>query len=46
MEYISEDPDMLECYAITGEYDYLIKGCAVIDGTQISAHHAAGYDGG
>jgi Lrp/AsnC family leucine-responsive transcriptional regulator len=28
MEYISKDPDVLECYAITGEYDYLMKVCA------------------
>lgn len=28
MEYINEDPDVLECAAITGEYDYLIKVCA------------------
>jgi DNA-binding Lrp family transcriptional regulator len=24
-EYVSHDPDVLECYATTGEYDYLIK---------------------
>lgn len=28
MDYIARDPDVLECYAITGEYDYLIKVCA------------------
>ena len=28
MEYIEGDPDVLECAAITGEYDYLIKVCA------------------
>lgn len=28
MEYIESDPDVLECYATTGEYDYLIKVCA------------------
>jgi Lrp/AsnC family leucine-responsive transcriptional regulator len=28
MKHIKEDPDILECYAITGEYDYLIKVCA------------------
>ena len=27
-EYVSGDLDILECYAITGEYDYLIKICA------------------
>jgi len=27
-EYVAADPDILECYAITGEYDYLIKICA------------------
>ncbi|MBR6767015.1 MAG: Lrp/AsnC family transcriptional regulator [Clostridia bacterium] len=28
MSYIEEDPDVLECAAITGEYDYIIKVCA------------------
>ena len=28
MKHIQEDCDILECYAITGEYDYLIKVCA------------------
>jgi len=28
MEYINSDPDVLECAAITGEYDYIIKVCA------------------
>jgi len=28
MEYIDQDPDVLECAAITGEYDYIIKVCA------------------
>ena len=27
-EYIQNDPDVLECYAVTGEYDYLLKVCA------------------
>lgn len=27
-EYIRSDPDILECYAVTGEYDYIIKVCA------------------
>ena len=27
-EYIKSDPDILECYAVTGEYDYIIKVCA------------------
>ena len=27
-EYVENDPDILECYAITGEYDCLIKVCA------------------
>ncbi len=26
--YIQSDPDVLECYAVTGEYDYLLKVCA------------------
>lgn len=28
MEYIRKDADILECYAVTGEYDYLLKVCA------------------
>ena len=28
LKYIENDRDVLECYAITGEYDYLIKVCA------------------
>lgn len=28
LRYISMDPDILECSAVTGEYDYLIKICA------------------
>lgn len=28
MQYIKSDPDILECYAVTGEYDYIIKVCA------------------
>lgn len=27
-EYVGSDPDILECYAITGEYDCLLKVCA------------------
>ena len=27
-EYIKSDPDILECYAVTGEYDYILKVCA------------------
>ena len=26
--YANDDPDVLECYAVTGDYDYLIKICA------------------
>ena len=26
--YVETDPDILECYAITGEYDCLLKVCA------------------
>jgi len=26
--YVNDDPDVLECYAVTGDYDYLIKICA------------------
>lgn len=26
--YVQTDPDVLECYAVTGEYDYLLKICA------------------
>ena len=27
-KYVQSDPDILECYAVTGEYDYLLKVCA------------------
>ena len=27
-EKVLADPDILECYAITGEYDYMLKICA------------------
>lgn len=27
-KYAQDDPDILECYAVTGDYDYLIKICA------------------
>lgn len=27
-EIVNADPDILECYAITGEYDYMLKICA------------------
>lgn len=26
--FLSDDPDVLECYAVTGEYDYLVKVAA------------------
>ena len=26
--YAQDDPDVLECYAVTGDYDYLMKICA------------------
>ena len=25
LKTLNEDPDVLECYAVTGEYDYIIK---------------------
>ena len=28
LDYVEKDPDILECYSITGEYDYIIKICA------------------
>jgi len=28
IEFIRSDPDILECYGVTGEYDYLLKVCA------------------
>lgn len=28
IEYAASDDDVLECYAVTGEYDYLLKICA------------------
>ena len=28
IQYVEADPDVLECYAVTGEYDYIVKVCA------------------
>ena len=28
LDVLKNDPDILECYAVSGEYDYLIKLCA------------------
>lgn len=28
IKYAQSDPDVLACYAVTGEYDYLLKVCA------------------
>ena len=28
LQYAAEDDDVLECYAVTGEYDYVLKICA------------------
>ena len=28
LEYADNDPDVLECYSVTGEYDYMLKICA------------------
>lgn len=28
LEYVDSDPDVLECYSVTGEYDYILKICA------------------
>ena len=27
-DYAAADPDVLECYAVTGEYDFILKLCA------------------
>ena len=27
MEIVKADPDILECYAVTGDYDYILKIC-------------------
>ena len=27
LEYVAQDADVLECYAVTGEYDYILKVC-------------------
>lgn len=27
LSYVKQDPDVLECHAVTGEYDYIIKIC-------------------
>ena len=28
LDYVKGDDDILECFSVTGEYDYLIKVCA------------------
>ena len=28
LQYVEEDDDVLECYAVTGEYDFVLKICA------------------
>ncbi|MBP3592331.1 MAG: Lrp/AsnC family transcriptional regulator [Clostridia bacterium] len=28
LEYAENEPDILECYSVTGEYDYMLKICA------------------
>lgn len=28
LQYVSDECDILECYSITGEYDYILKICA------------------
>lgn len=28
LEHVENEPDILECHAVTGEYDYLLKICA------------------
>lgn len=28
MAYVKSDPDILECYSVTGEYDFIMKVCA------------------
>ena len=28
LDYVNSDPDVLECYSVTGEYDYILKVCA------------------
>ena len=28
LEYAKKEQDVLECYSVTGEYDYLLKICA------------------
>lgn len=28
LEYAENEPDVLECYSVTGEYDYILKICA------------------
>ncbi len=27
LDYADNDPDVLECYSVTGEYDYMLKIC-------------------
>ena len=28
LEYANNEPDILECYSVTGDYDYMLKICA------------------
>ena len=28
MQYVEKEPDIMECYAVSGEYDYILKVCA------------------
>lgn len=46
MDYIQSDPDILECAAVTGEYDYLLKVCAAdVPSLQRKINHLKKYGG-
>ena len=46
MEFVRNDPDILECAAVTGEYDYLLKVCAAdVASLQKKINHLKKYGG-
>lgn len=46
MDFIRSDPDILECSAVTGEYDYLLKVCAAdVPSLQKKINHLKKYGG-
>ena len=46
MDFVRNDPDILECAAVTGEYDYLLKVCAAdVASLQKKINHLKKYGG-